>query len=160
MNKPETVRRREDNRVLFLALELGRREWKLGFGTGMGKRPRERVTKAGEVGKLRDEIGRARRRFDLGEDATVVSCYEAGRDGFWIHRFLESIGVASHVVDSSSIEVKRRKRRRKTDRLDLAALLRLLMRYWGGERNVWSAWSEYPARRRRTHGTCTGTFRR
>jgi transposase len=138
MNEAETVRRDEDNRVLFLALELGRREWKLGFATGMGRRPRERVITAGNVEGLGDEIRRARRRFGLREEAEVVSCYEAGRDGFWIHRFLESIGVASHVVDSASIEVKRRKRRRKTDRLDLGALLRLLMRYWGGERKVWS----------------------
>lgn len=138
MNKPETVRGEEDTRVLFLALELGRKEWKLGFGTGMGKRPRERVVKAGDVESLAAEIDRARRRFGLKRDGQVVSCYEAGRDGFWIHRFLKSIGVGSHVVDSSSIEVKRRRRRRKTDRLDLGALLRLLMRYWGGERKVWS----------------------
>ena len=138
MNKPETVRAEEDTRVLFLALELGRKEWKLGFATGMGKRPRERVVKAGDVESLAAEIDRARRRFGLKRDGQVVSCYEAGRDGFWIHRFLKSIGVASHVVDSSSIEVKRRRRRRKTDRLDLGALLRLLMRYWGGERKVWS----------------------
>lgn len=138
MNTAETVRMEEDNRVLFLALELGRKEWELGFATGMGKRPRERVVKAGDVEALATEIERARRRFGLKREAEVVSCYEAGRDGFWIHRFMESIGVASHVVDSSSIEVKRRKRRRKTDRLDLGALLRLLVRYWGGERKVWS----------------------
>lgn len=138
MNKAETARSGEDNRVLYLALELGRREWKLGFATGMGKRPRERVVKAGDIDRLEEEIRRARRRFQLGEEAAVVSCYEAGRDGFWIHRFLESIGVESHVVDSSSIEVKRRSKRRKTDRLDLAALLRLLIRYWGGEKRVWS----------------------
>jgi transposase len=138
MNEAATVRKDEDNRVLFLALELGRKEWKLGFATGMGKRPRERVVKAGDVENLAAEIERARQRFGLKRGADVVGCYEAGRDGFWIHRFLESIGVASHVVDSASIEVKRRKRRRKTDRLDLGALLRLLMRYWGGERKVWS----------------------
>jgi transposase len=67
-----------------------------------------------------------------------VSCYEAGRDGFWLHRFLESIGVHSHVVDSSSIEVNRRRRRRKADRLDMESLLRLLMRFWAGDGRVWS----------------------
>jgi transposase len=138
MRNAVTVRGEEDTRVLFLALELGRREWKLGFLTGMGKRPRERVVKAGAADALAAEIGRAKRRFRLPVDAEVVSCYEAGRDGFWIHRFLESIGVISHVVDSSSIEVKRRRRKRKTDRLDLEALLRLLIRYWGGEQRVWS----------------------
>ena len=138
MNKAETARGGEDTGVLYLALELGRREWKLGFATGMGKRPRERTVKAGDIDGLQDEIRRARRRFGLGEDAKVVCCYEAGRDGFWIHRFLKSVGVESHVVDSASIEVKRRGKRRKTDRLDLGSLLRLLIRYWGGEKKVWS----------------------
>jgi transposase len=121
-----------------LALELGRQDWKLGFATGMGKRPRERVVKAGDIDGLEEEIRRARRRFKLVDGAKVVCCYEAGRDGFWIHRFLESVGVDSHVVDSSSIEVKRRGKQRKTDRLDLGALLRLLIRFWGGEKDVWS----------------------
>jgi transposase len=67
-----------------------------------------------------------------------VSCYEAGRDGFWLHRWLLSAGVASMVIDSSSIEVNRRKRRAKTDRLDAAALVRLLVRYHLGETKVCS----------------------
>lgn len=138
MNEAETTRGREDNRILYLALELGRREWKLGFATGMGKRPRERVVKAGDLDGLEDEIRRARGRFKLGDHTKVVCCYEAGRDGFWIHRFLEAVGVESHVVDSASIEVKRRGKQRKTDRLDLGALLRLLIRFWGGEKKVWS----------------------
>ena len=138
MQTAETARRRKGNQVLFLALELGRREWKLGFATVIGKRPRERSMNAGDADGLEDEIARAKRRFGLSDSAEVVSCYEAGRDGFWIHRFLESIGVRSHGVDSSSIEVNRRRRRRKTDRLDMESLLRLLIRFWGGERRVWS----------------------
>lgn len=124
--------------MLYLALELGLKEWKLGFTTGMGRRPRERVVEGGDIEALEAEINRAKRRFGLARDTEVASCYEAGRDGFWIHRFLDSIGVMSHVVDASSIEVKRRRRKRKTDRLDLRSLLRLLIRYWGGEREVWS----------------------
>ena len=138
MQTAETARRRKGNQVLFLALELGRREWRLGFSTGIGKRPRERTVVAGDADGVEAEIARAKRRFGLGESAEVVSGYEAGRDGFWIHRFLESIGVRNHVVDSSSIEVNRQRRRRKTDRLDLESLLRLLMRFWAGERRVWS----------------------
>ena len=138
MQTAETARRQKGNQVLFLALELGRREWKVGFATVIGKRPRERSMNAGDADGLEDEIARAKRRFGLSDSAEVVSCYEAGRDGFWIHRFLESIGVRSHVVDSSSIEVNRRRRRRKTDRLDMESLLRLLIRFWGGERRVWS----------------------
>ena len=65
------------------------------------------------------------------------SCYEAGRDGFWPHRWLTQLGVTNLVVDSSSIEVPRRARRAKTDRLDGEKLLRLLLRHWGGERGMW-----------------------
>jgi transposase len=68
----------------------------------------------------------------------VKCCYEAGRDGFWLHRFLLSHGVESIVVDSSSIEVNRRRRRAKTDRLDAVKLLTMLMRYANGEDRVWS----------------------
>ena len=67
----------------------------------------------------------------------MKSCYEAGRDGFWIHRALLAAGVENVVVDSASIEVSRRRRRAKTDRLDGAALLGLLARYVGGEERVW-----------------------
>jgi transposase len=67
-----------------------------------------------------------------------MSCYEAGREGFWLHRYLLSIGIENLVVDSSSIEVKRRKRRVKTDRIDAEKLLGMLMRYHGGEKKAWS----------------------
>lgn len=124
-------------RVLYLAFELGRSEWKLGFTTGPARRPRERRVAAGDLEGLEREIQRARQRLGLSADAEVVTCYEAGRDGFWLHRFLEAMGYRSHVVDSSSIEVNRRAKRAKTDSLDLAGLLRLLMRHDGGERGVW-----------------------
>jgi transposase len=67
----------------------------------------------------------------------VRSCYEAGRDGFWPHRLLTTLSVVNLVVDSSSIEVSRRARRAKTDRLDGEKLLRMLLRYWSGERDLW-----------------------
>jgi len=65
---------------------------------------------AGEL-RLREAIERARSRFGLVQDARVVSCYEAGRDGLWLHRCLRGTGVENEVVDSSSVEVKRRRRR-------------------------------------------------
>jgi transposase len=83
------------------------------------------------------EIERAKTRFGLSSDAPVMSCYEAGRDGFWLHRYLVAIGVTNWVVDSSSIEVNRRARRAKTDRLDLAGLLNLLARYALGDQRAW-----------------------
>jgi transposase len=83
------------------------------------------------------EIDAAKKRFRLSAASTVVSCYEAGRDGFWLHRFLEAEGIENRLVDSSSIEVKRRARRAKTDRMDTLRLLGLLMRYEAGERTAW-----------------------
>jgi transposase len=120
-----------------LAFELGQRSWKLGFTAGLGQRPRIRQIPAGAVDSLVTEIERARTRLGLPADAPVISCYEAGRDGFWLHRYLVAAGVTNYVVDSSSIEVNRRARRAKTDRLDLAGLLSLLARYVLGDRRAW-----------------------
>jgi transposase len=122
---------------LLLAFELGERSWKLGFTTGLGQRPRIRQVPAGAVDQVLEEIARAKVRLKLPADTPVVSCYEAGRDGFWLHRYLVTHHITNHVVDSSSIEVNRRARRAKTDRLDLAGLLSLLARYLAGDRRVW-----------------------
>jgi transposase len=122
---------------LLVAFELGQRSWKLGFTVGMGQRPRIRQIPAGAVVALATEIERAKKRLGLAFDAPVVSCYEAGRDGFWLHRYLVAHGITNYVVDSSSIEVNRRARRAKTDRLDLAGLLSLLARYVLGDRRAW-----------------------
>lgn len=122
---------------LLLAFELGDRSWKLGFTTGLGQRPRIRQIPAGAVDRVREEIARAKRRLHLADATRVVSCYEAGRDGFWLHRWLVAQGVTNHVVDSSSIEVNRRARRAKTDKLDLAGLLNLLARYLAGDQRAW-----------------------
>ena len=123
--------------VLYLAFELGNKEWKLGFSEGFGQRPRVRAMPAGNLVDLQREIELAKKRFGLPETARVVSCYEAGRDGFWLHRYLVEAGVENLVVDSSSIEVNRRFRRAKTDGMDVAKLLDQLMRYERGEKKVW-----------------------
>jgi transposase len=122
---------------LLLAFELGERSWKLGFTTGLGQRPRIRQVPAGAVDRVVEEIARAKRRLGLPTETPVISCYEAGRDGFWLHRYLVAQGVTNHVVDSSSIEVNRRARRAKTDQLDLAGLLTLLARYLAGDQRAW-----------------------
>jgi len=124
--------------TLYLAFELGKNTWKLGFTIGMAQQPRERTLPAGALETLQKEITRAKQRFGLPEDACVVSCYEAGRDGFWLHRYLAAHGVTNHVIDSASIEVNRRQRRAKTDRLDVHKLLTMLLRHMAGERKVWS----------------------
>lgn len=123
--------------TLLLAFELGERSWKLGFTTGLGQRSRVRQVPAGAIERILEEIRRAKRRFKMVDDAPVVSCYEAGRDGFWLHRWLATQEITNPVVDSSSIEVNRRARRAKTDRVDLAGLLNLLARYLLGDRRVW-----------------------
>jgi transposase len=124
--------------VLYLAFELGETEWKLAFTIGMGQKPRLRSMPARDRRRLHEEIAKAKRRFQLPADAPLRSCYEAGRDGFWLHRHLVANGVENQVVDSASIEVNRRQRRAKTDRLDAGKLLNLLLRYHGGESKVWS----------------------
>jgi transposase len=124
-------------RILFVAFELSEKTWKLGFTTGHGQKPRERSVAARELACVLQEIAQAKKRFGLPESAPVVSCYEAGREGFWLHRFIQSHGISNHVVDSSSIEVNRRKRRAKSDALDVRKLVSMLMRYEQGERDVW-----------------------
>jgi transposase len=122
---------------LLLAFELGQRSWKLGFTVGLGQRARIRQIPAGALAAMMAEIERAKKHLGLPADAKVASCYEAGRDGFWLHRYLTAQGITNHVVDSSSIEVNRRARRAKTDRLDLAGLLSLLARYVQGDKRAW-----------------------
>jgi transposase len=119
---------------LLMACELGQQWWKVGFTTGLGSRPRRRRIAAGDVTTLQTEIARAKGLFGLPSDAAVISCYEAGRDGFWLHRYLTAQGITNHVIDSASIEVNRRARRSKTDALDLVGLLNLLARYVAGDR--------------------------
>ena len=120
--------------TLLMAFELGERAWKLGFTTGLGQRPRIRQVSARATDRVLEEIARAKVRFKLPADAPVMSCYEAGREAFWLHRWLVAHAVSNHVIDSSSIEVNRRARRAKTDRLDLGGLLSLLARHQEGDR--------------------------
>jgi transposase len=122
--------------TLYMALELSAKTWRLAFGDGA--RERQVALAAWDQVALAEALIKAKRKFDLPDECRVLSVQEAGRDGFSIHRFLESLGVESLVVDSSSIEVKRRARRAKTDRLDATKLLSMLRRYDHGERKVWS----------------------
>ena len=124
--------------ALYLAFELSAAKWKIGFTVGLGQRPRVRTLDAGDLAGLRSEIEAAKKRFRLSTEAKVVSCYEAGRDGFWLHRTLVEMGIENLVVDSASIEVKRRRKHAKTDRLDVAKLAEMLVRYCLGETRVWS----------------------
>ncbi len=121
--------------ILYMAFDLSHKSWKIAFSDGARKRY---CTVAGkDLEALSAAIEKARQRFQLPEDVRIVSCFEAGRDGFWLDRYLRSIGIDNIVVDSSSIEVSRRKRSAKTDRIDAGKLLLMLIRHIGGERKHW-----------------------
>jgi transposase len=124
--------------TLFVAFELGKKEWKLAMTSGFGVDPWLRTVASGDLRGVERTVRQGRMRFGLPAPAIVVSCYEAGRDGFWIHRALTQLGIRNRVVDSASIEVSRRARRAKTDRLDALKLVRMLVRVCCGERKVWS----------------------
>jgi len=119
--------------TLFVALELSKETWKLGFTTSRTKKARIRDVKARDLSGFLAEVQAAKVRLDLAQETPVNSCYEAGRDGFWIHRFLEAHGITNLIVDPASIEVDRRSRRAKTDRIDAQKLAQLLARHHDGE---------------------------
>jgi transposase len=125
--------------ILMMSMELGESGWLLGFACTFGQKPLRRRIASRDGKALLAQIALAKRRLELAADAPVASCYEAGRDGFWLHRFLVAQGIENLVVDSASIEVNRRQRRAKSDRIDLVALLDLLARHLAGSaKPVWS----------------------
>ena len=118
--------------VLYMAMELSNRTWKLGFGNG--SKQRGKSVEARDRPGVMEEVRRAKEKLQLAEGARVVCCYEAGRDGHWLYRWLESEGVEVMEIDSSSIETARGRKHVKTDRVDVEKLLDLLMRYCLGFR--------------------------
>jgi transposase len=114
--------------ALYMGIELGSKSWKLAMSAG-DKIREVNVTYADED-RLHQQVARAKERLGLAAAAPVCSCYEAGRDGFWIHRLLEKAGIRNMVIDPASVEVNRRKRRAKTDRIDAKKLVMVLMRYY------------------------------
>jgi transposase len=122
---------------LYMSLELASKNWKLAFSDGSCARPRRRVVTAGAAKDVAAEIALAKQKLGLTADAPVRSVYEAGRDGFWVHRMLTELGCDNVVIDPSSLQVDRRARRAKTDRIDLESLLANLIRHCRGEKKVW-----------------------
>ena len=137
---------------LYMSFELGDKQWKLSIGDGRSAVSRFSLA-AGDQTGVAQCILRAGRRFKTPNGAQVHSCYEAGRDGWWLHRWLTGLGVDNIVVDAASIEVNRRARRAKTDRLDADKLEVMLERHHRGER-VWAVLrepSEHDEDERREH---------
>jgi transposase len=137
MNSQAVLTTENNVEILYLAFELSRKKWKLGFSDGKASQVRQVTISAGDLQACREEIEKAKRRFGMKGSVRIRSCYEAGREGFWLHRALSERGIENTVVDASSIEVNRRQRRAKTDRMDVEKLVRQLVRYWRGERDVW-----------------------
>ena len=121
---------------LYVAMELSASKWRLALSTG-GHRIRQKSIPAGDPQGLEKETQAAKKHFGLPEDAKVLSCYEAGRDGFWIDRLLSELGIENVVVDAASMKVDRRARRAKTDKIDAKRLLADLIRHHRGEKDVW-----------------------
>lgn len=153
--KEMTVREEDITKAptIYMALDLGRQRWTVGLLLPGDRDARLFQIAGGDREALSELIGRQRER--IGDPGVrVVSCYEAGRDGFWLDRWLQDQGIDNRVLDPASLEVPRRRRRVKTDKVDTVGLLRVLLRLERGEAELTRAvWVPAPAvedARRRT----------
>ena len=130
----------EHGRVIYLAIELSSSIWLVAAHLPGAAKPKLHRIGAGDTAALLALVTSLRAQVPAGPGAAieVASCFEAGRDGFWLHRLLMAHGIASHVLEPTSILVNRRARRAKTDRLDAQGLLRVLMAYLAGDRQACS----------------------
>lgn len=143
MTKSQAVLRRKDTTsrsALYIAFDLGDKSWQISLGDDRFQASRYTVA-AGDTAAVAARIVKAAERLRISGRSEVYSVYEAGRDGWWFHRWLCELGVDNIVVDPASIEVNRRARQAKTDRLDADKLLAMLIRHRAGER-VWSVLHE------------------
>jgi transposase len=125
--------------TVCLAFELSKAKWKLGVTLPSSEKLSRFTIAGGDLVALTKRLSDMRAKAGrCGKPVRVVSCYEAGLDGHWLHRWLTEQGVISHEIDPSSIEVSRRARRAKTDRIDLEKLMRVLLAYLRGEPRVCS----------------------
>ncbi len=124
--------------TIYVALELSKNRWLVGVHTPLADKVSRYAVPGGNSGALLDRIDRIREEAErrLERPVRIVCCYEAGYDGFWLHRLLCANGIENQVMDPASLPVNRRARRAKTDRIDLAALLRTLMAWHRGEKQV------------------------
>src|SRR5271165_424518 len=125
--------------AIFISLELSRSIWLItSLSPGSGEKMSKHSVRAGDVAALLARVSELKRKASerTGKSFPVVVIQEAGLDGFWLHRVLQSEGLESHVVDPASIATSRRRRRAKTDRIDGEALLRALLAFKRGEPRV------------------------
>jgi transposase len=130
----ESPAARCDHATMHVAFELSKAKWEIGVVLPGSQKMSRFTLDGGDTAGLAALL--ARKRREAGPEVRVVSCYEAGYDGFWLHRWLEQHGVENHILDAASIEVERRRRRVKTDRIDLDKLMRVLLALQRGEPRV------------------------
>jgi transposase len=123
-----------DYATVYIAFELSKAKWMLGVILPGAKKLSRYTIPGGDVAALAVRLAEWRRKAALGgKPVRMLSCYEAGFDGHWLHRWLTDQGVVNHEIDPSSIEVNRRARRAKTDRIDLERMMRALLDLLRGE---------------------------
>jgi transposase len=135
----ERIAIRTDLGAIFVSLELSRSVWLItSLSPGGGEKMSKYSIRGGDVGGLLTRLAQLKERAGArtGKTFPVIVIQEAGLDGFWIHRVLQSEGIESHVVDPASVAISRRRRRAKTDTIDGEALVRTLMAYKRGEPRV------------------------
>jgi len=120
--------------TVHLAFELSKTSWKLGILLPGSQKLSRYAIAGGDLGALAARLSVAREKASRsGKKVRILSCYEAGFDGHWLHRWLRQHGVVNHEIDPSSIEINRRARQAKTDRIDLERIMRAFLAYLRGE---------------------------
>ena len=130
----------ENSATVFVSIELSKKNWLAGIHTPLADKVGLHKVEAGDSAGLLALIRRITKKVErkMSRPVTVLSCYEAGYDGFWLHRVLVAAGIINHVIDPASLQVNRRARRAKTDRIDARGMLRALMAFQRGEDQVFS----------------------
>jgi transposase len=129
----------DDYATVYVAFELSKSKWKLGVMMPGSEKMSRYTIGGGDLAALTARLATARTKAArAGRPVRIVSCYEAGFDGHWLHRWLTDQGVINHEIDPASIAVNRRARRAKTDRIDLEQMMRALLAYRRGEPRVCS----------------------
>lgn len=125
--------------TVYIAFELSKAKWKLGVLLPGSQRMSRYTIDGGDLAALSAWLAQWREKAGANaKQVRVISCYEAGYDGHWLHRWLSDQAVTNHEIDPASIQVNRRARRAKTDRIDLEQLMRTLLAYLRGEPRVCS----------------------
>jgi len=130
---------RTDLGAIFVSLELSRSTWLItSLSPGSGEKMSKHSVRGGDIAALLERFTQLQEKTQArtGKRFEIIVIQEAGLDGFWIHRVLQSKGIDSHIVDPASIATSRRRRRAKTDRIDGEALVRALLAYKRGEPRV------------------------